>query len=328
MLLAVGCSKVPAQVVQPAAEESTCAAPTEAQWGGTPLGVADEVSSPRQAITLMGGGPEDDRAMAGFLEDAAGGDVLVLRASGSVTSYPDYFGGLDPQPAPRSARVLKIPETALSVEESVRCLLDGAEALWFAGGDQWNYLGGWPASLRELLRLKIGSGVAFGGISAGAAIAGEGAFDAESGTISSEEALRDPASARVSVSLSSLGHPDLDGFLVDSHFSEREREGRLLAFLARYRQITGDAVAWGLGLDERTAIRIVDGRFKVFSSGGAVWLYALRGPARVVEGYPLEASDILRVRWPEGTEGPWPPSEGTWTADTLRVISGVVQPAG
>ena len=40
-------------------------------------------------VCLMGGASENDAAMAWFLERAGGGDVLVLRASGS-DGYNDY----------------------------------------------------------------------------------------------------------------------------------------------------------------------------------------------------------------------------------------------
>jgi hypothetical protein len=38
----------------------------------------------------MGGSTEDDRVMIWFLEKASGGDIFVIRASGS-DSYNDYF---------------------------------------------------------------------------------------------------------------------------------------------------------------------------------------------------------------------------------------------
>ena len=50
----------------------------------------DVVTSPMGGICLMGGSTENDEAMKWFLNRADGGDVLVIRASGS-DGYNDYL---------------------------------------------------------------------------------------------------------------------------------------------------------------------------------------------------------------------------------------------
>ena len=50
----------------------------------------DVVTTPVGGLCLMGGATESDPAMVWFLERASGGDVLVLRASGS-NGYNDYM---------------------------------------------------------------------------------------------------------------------------------------------------------------------------------------------------------------------------------------------
>ncbi|MFN3875490.1 MAG: hypothetical protein ACK4L7_06225 [Flavobacteriales bacterium] len=50
----------------------------------------DLVTAPQGGLCLMGGATESDPAMVWFLQRAAGGDVLVLRASGS-DGYNDHF---------------------------------------------------------------------------------------------------------------------------------------------------------------------------------------------------------------------------------------------
>ena len=47
-------------------------------------------TTPEGGICMMGGRSEDDQAMRWFLRRAQGGDVLVMRASGS-NGYQDYF---------------------------------------------------------------------------------------------------------------------------------------------------------------------------------------------------------------------------------------------
>jgi cyanophycinase-like exopeptidase len=50
----------------------------------------DTLVAPKGGICLMGGASEHENAMKWFLTQANGGDILVLRASGS-NGYNDYF---------------------------------------------------------------------------------------------------------------------------------------------------------------------------------------------------------------------------------------------
>ena len=52
------------------------------------------ITNPSGGVCLMGGASEDDNAMKWFLQRANGGDVLVLRTSGS-NGYNSYlYSGL------------------------------------------------------------------------------------------------------------------------------------------------------------------------------------------------------------------------------------------
>ena len=50
----------------------------------------DALTVPKGGICLMGGSTEDDNAMKWFLQQADGGDVLVLRTSGA-NGYNSYL---------------------------------------------------------------------------------------------------------------------------------------------------------------------------------------------------------------------------------------------
>ncbi|MCY4645873.1 MAG: hypothetical protein OXE73_03250 [Gammaproteobacteria bacterium] len=121
--------------------------------GGLPGTGADATPSPVRRLVLMGGGPEEDGAARRFVEAAAGGDIVVLRATGSLTSYPDYFSvELAPGPAPASVVTIRTDTPPLADHPSVLCRLDRAEAIWFAGGSQWDYLGRWPHPVHVAIR--------------------------------------------------------------------------------------------------------------------------------------------------------------------------------
>ncbi len=268
----------------------------------------DATPSPVRRLVLMGGGPEEDGAARRFAEAAAGGDIVVLRATGSLTSYPDYFSvELAPSPAPASVVTIRTDTPPLADHPSVLCRLGRAEAVWLAGGSQWNYLGRWPNSVHVAVGEATRRGAALGGTSAGAVSLGEAAFDARHGTITSGEALSEPADVSVSVGPSSLPQPELANIIVDSHFTERSREGRLLAFLGRLLAQPRSGPFVGVGIDEGVALEIEGSGYRVSSTrAGAVWMYEATGPAVVQPGQPLSLDGIRRVRLADGASGRWP----------------------
>ena len=290
-------------------------------------GSADVSVTPGRRIVLMGGGSEHDDASTRFLEGASGGDVVILRASGSLTSYPTYFTQtLSPTPSPSSAVTVLTEVPTSGDDPSVLCWTSMAEAVWLAGGDQWSYLGLWPQPLHTALSQLNARGGALGGTSAGAASLGEAAFDAEYGTVTSAEALADPLHAEVSLSYPSFSPSELQGVLVDSHFSDRGREGRLLAFLARFLAEKSRGEVVGIGLDERVAVVIQGGSYRVYAPPGqSAWLYRVTGPSQLEAGAPLELAGIERVRLDHDAQGPWPVDFGSFVPTLLRVQGGVVE---
>ena len=115
-----------------------------------------------------------------------------------------------------------------------------AEAIFIAGGDQWNYVRYWKGTpLAAAIHDAVKRGVPIGGTSAGLAILGQYSFSAEMDTITSPQALSDPFDPHLTLESSFLKLPNLEGVITGSHFSQRDRFGRLLAFLACIAQHTG-----------------------------------------------------------------------------------------
>ena len=188
---------------------------------------------------------------------------------------------------------------------------------------------GLPGRLAPALHARLAQanlrGAAVGGTSAGAVSLGEAAFDARFGSVTSAEALADPLHQDVSLTYPSFSVPELSGVYVDSHFSDRDREGRLLVFLARFLTEKGRSDVVGIGLDERVAVVIQNGTIRVFAPAGQyAWAYRVTGPTEVEAGRPLELSGITRVRLVDGYEGLWPLNFASLQGDELRVQSGVV----
>jgi cyanophycinase-like exopeptidase len=224
---------------------------------------------PTGGVCLMGGASESDDAMIWFLEQANGGDVLVLRAGGS-DGYNDYFYselGVNVN----SVETIVFSSAAASFETEIHDKIAGAEAIWFAGGDQWNYVNYWRNTpVKDLINSAISErNIVIGGTSAGMAILGEYYFSAENGTISSTAALNNPYNTNVTVDNTPfLDIPFMENVVTDTHYDNPDRRGRHVAFMARMMTDYG-ANPKGIASEEYTAV-CVDAN----------------GIARVFGGYP------------------------------------------
>ncbi len=308
-------------------QTNACGAlPAGVQLGGD-VAAADARAETDRRVVLMGGGPENDDAMTHFLEAVNGGDVMVLRASGSTSSYWDYFRQtLQPSPKPSSVTTMRIDDPRYATQPSVICRVRSAEAIWLAGGDQWEYLGRWPDVIQAAISTLVLRNGPVGGTSAGAMSLGEFAFDARLGSVTSAEVLADPLRPEVSVSESRFPSPELFSVIVDTHFSERDREGRLLGFLARAMHNTGIERLIGLGLDERVAIVFQDDQYRVSAIGdAAAWFYQVDGVPTLLPETPLSMTGIRRFRLPAGSSGSWPPVPDSVGAEVLVIEDGVVR---
>ena len=228
----------------------------------------DKVVSPMGGICLMGGASENDNAMRWFLGRANGGDILVLRASGS-DGYNDYLYeelGVNVN----SVETIVFHNASASNDTDIHEKLNKAEAIWIAGGDQWNYVSYWRNTpIAELINKAIRErNIAIGGTSAGMAILGQFYFSAQNGTVTSSAALANPYASAVT--------PDTTGFLMhellkytitDTHYDNPNRKGRHMVFMARLVKDYGLNRVRGIACDEYTAVCIDgNGRARVFGS--------------------------------------------------------------
>lgn len=133
-----------------------------------------------------------------------------------------------------------------------------AEAIWMAGGDQSDYINYWKdAEVENLLtaHINVKQGV-IGGTSVGVAVLGASYFSALNGGLYSFEALEDPYNTFMTIGHNNfLEVPLLENTITDTHFSERDREGRLLTFMARMHNELGER-SLGIACDKYTAVCI------------------------------------------------------------------------
>ena len=195
-------------------------------------------TSPEYGVCMMGGATEHDNAMIWLLEKANGGDVVVLRSSGS-NGYNDYLYselGVNVN----SVETLVITSVAGATSPYVLDKVANAELIWFAGGDQYNYVSYFKDNaLEDLLNNHINVKLApIGGTSAGLAILGGKYFSAQNGSVTSAEALANPFNPYMTIGFDDFLHvPLLEDVITDSHYDDPDRRGRHTAFLARIRQL-------------------------------------------------------------------------------------------
>ncbi len=218
-------------------------------------------------VCMMGGATENDNAMRWFLQRANGGDVLVIRASGS-DGYNSYmFSQLGE--TVNSVETIVFHSAAASQEAYVQERIQQAEAIWIAGGDQWDYVSYWrDTPVANMINNAISERtIVIGGTSAGMAILGGAYFTAENGTITSSEALSNPYASDLTISNEPfLQVPFMNQVITDTHYDDPDRRGRHLAFLARAYTDYG-VPYFGIACEEYTAVTIdPNGEARVFGS--------------------------------------------------------------
>jgi len=216
-------------------------------------------------ICLMGGATEHDEAMRWFLRKADGGDVVVLRASGS-NGYNNYFYS-ELGITINSVNTFVIHNQNGAIDPLVLQKVADAEAIWFAGGNQYNYVSYFKDNaLEDVLNdfINVKQGV-IGGTSAGMAILGNYYFSAQNGTVTNAQALANPYHNRVTLGYNDfLEIPFLESVVTDTHYDDPDRRGRHSVFLARFAQDNGMR-PFGIACNEFTAVCVEpDGKAYVY----------------------------------------------------------------
>jgi cyanophycinase len=264
-------------------------------------------------MALLGGPsggppPEVDAAFAWLFAKAGFGKVVVIGADGS-DEYGRYVYQHLPPPHPACVDTIIFNSREAADDPAVIETIRSADALFIQGGDQWHYVSMWKdtpvqKSIGELLR----RGVPVGGSSAGLAVMGEFLFSARNDTVYSSEALADPYHACVTLERAFLDSPNppyayLRNTITDSHFHDRDRLGRLLAFLARLVQDGWTSAARAIAVDEMTAVLVeVDGVATVVDQrpegerGSVCFLRAPGPPQTCRPGQPLTYEDVAVYR--------------------------------
>jgi cyanophycinase len=248
----------------------------------------DVQTTTKGGLVIMGGGTDVDAAFKWMIDRSGGGDVVIIRASGT-NAYNDYVNRLGKV---NSVETLKIDSRKLADDDRVATIIRNAEMLFIAGGDQADYMGYWKSTkvMQAINYLLSEKKVPVGGTSAGAAILGNYYFGAERGGVDSDEALSNPYNTKVVLGRDDfLKAPFMSNVITDQHFAQRSREGRLTVFLSRIMKDWVKA-ANAIAVDERTAVCIDElGNAEVLGSNNAYFVKTdiTKQPESVDNGIPL-----------------------------------------
>lgn len=264
--------------------------------------VTDMAVKPRGGFALMGGGGHQEQAFRYLCEHANGGDFLILRAN----TEDDYAKQVNEETLKicplNSAATIVFDDRDDSDDPKITEIIGKAEAIFFAGGDQSNYVRFWQDTpIQDALNRHIEAGKPIGGSSAGLAILGEFSFSSMIDTIHSPDALADPYGNKVTLARDFLKIPLLAETITDTHFVKRDRLGRLLVFMARILKDGWATRVRAIAVEENAAVLLEpDGTANIV--GGPAYFYeAVKEPEVCKRKTPLTFQNISVHLAPAGT---------------------------
>ena len=164
---------------------------------------------------------DTDEAFSWQIQNANGGDFVVLRTSGD-DAYNQYIMGMSLAvgKALNSVTTILFKNKKGSQESEVLNALRNAEAIFMAGGDQSEYLEYWRGTeVQSLIQEKMVN-ITIGGTSAGCMVLGNWVYSADAGSITSDDALANPYDKYVTIVPAFLKIPYMNTFITDTHFGK------------------------------------------------------------------------------------------------------------
>jgi len=242
-----------------------------------------------EANLIIIGGAEDKKGNKGILKEVCNkvndeGSLLIATVATELpeevgSEYKKIFKSL----GVKKISILDIQNRQDAYEEHNIELIENASVVFFTGGDQLkitSLLGGTP--LYRAIKESAKNGCTYVGTSAGASVM------SDTMVVKGE----DEESPRKCTLKMAPGLGLIKGVVIDQHFAQRGRIGRLLAGIAQ------NPESLGIGIDEDTAIIVnIEGEFIVIGSGA---VYIIDGSnlsyTNVSEQYPDEILSMFDIK--------------------------------
>jgi cyanophycinase len=230
--------------------------------------------SARGWLVPIGGCMKSPEILTRFIDLCGGAEarIVVIPTASNEPDCRSYYEGVFAPFQQQALEVLPVVTRADASNPELLAHIAAATGVFFTGGNQLKLatvLGGTP--MAEALRARFAAGMTVGGTSAGAAFLSDHmiAFGEEGKT---------PRTAMVTT-VAGLGLTKR--FIIDQHFRQRDRLGRLVTAIAY------NPVMIGLGVDEDTAAFISPDEDTIHIVG--------TGAVTVVDPAELDTSAILEA---------------------------------
>lgn len=293
-------------------------------------GEVSEQDGSGPVLVLAGGGSEgdegDDAAWSASLYGAllepgdVTGDgavrVAVLSAAEETDWLPGYFEWLGAD----EAFNLEVSSAEAADDAGLEETFSQVDAVFIKGGDQGEYYDLWNETALEshVREVYEDRGGGMGGTSAGAMSMAQYALAGSRDLISLDvledactEWLDDASDGGSGIHDDFLGF--LPGVVVDTHFTQRGRLGRLVGAMARAWDDLSPGTLGGIGLEQATGIVVRDGVATVHGDGTASFVRPTAESTLVREvGMPLVWTDLDLHRLTAG----WRFDLEAWEVDT------------
>lgn len=228
-------------------------------------------------LLAIGGGEdkEDDCRILSEFVRLSGGDaakiVVMTTATDSPEEAAEKYEAVFKRLGAKDVRHVSVCQRADAMNAESVAAVEAASGLFFTGGDQLHItslMGG--TDLHRTVFDCCKKGLLVAGTSAGAAMMGNS-------MIVSGKSDENPKFGGVEMA---PGTDLIVGCIIDTHFSQRGRHGRLLTAIAHYPQDLG------FGVDEDTAMLIENGKFTVIGAGAVT----------VIDGGGTSFTDVPYVK--------------------------------
>lgn len=270
----------------------------------------DLLTATNQSVCLAGGGSDD--AWAGgwsyLLRQSGGGDIVIIRADDRQGGYESWIYNDDDHhqfPKVNSVTTLLIEKASDANRPDVVNAILKAEMIFFAGGNQSIYIDWFngsklAAAVNYVMQTKK---IPIAGTSAGMALLAGIDYSAryfspadQESNVTAEDVMKNPTAKFVDLDRRVITAPYLSNVITESHFSQRDRQGRIMGFMARavyndYQNINYKNIK-AIAADEGTAVCYNDkGIGKVFGDGSVFFLKGNKQIERIEKNKSLNWYD-------------------------------------